>query len=140
MLVKSIFVNLPVRDLTSTRAFWSKLGFSFNEQFSDEKAACLVLSDGSIYAMLITHEYFETFTNRPIADGTSTQVLLAIEVDSRDAVDDVIAKALNNGGQRYRDGSDMGWMYYDCFADPDGHQWEVLYTDMAQLEQQKEQA
>lgn len=135
MQIKSIFVNLPVKDLPQARAFWSTLGFSFNEQYSDEKAACLVLNDGAIYAMLITHEFFTTFTNRPIADSSSTQVLIAIEVDSREQVDDISRLALANGGARYRDSADHGWMYYDSFADPDGHQWEVIYTDVTQIPQ-----
>jgi hypothetical protein len=135
MQIKSIFVNLPVKDLPQARAFWSTLGFSFNEQYSDEKAACLVLNDGAIYAMLITHEFFTTFTNRPIADSSSTQVLIAIEVDSREQVDDISRLALANGGARYRDSADHGWMYYDSFADPDGHQWEVMYTDVTQIPQ-----
>ncbi len=133
MKVKSIYVNLPVKDLGKTRAFWTKLGFSFNEQFSDDKALCLVLNEGAIYAMLIVPEFYQTFTNRPLADGSTTQVLLAIEVDSREAVDAITQAALNNGGARYRDSADHGWMYYDSFADIDGHQWEVMYTDMAQM-------
>ncbi|MBK8704258.1 MAG: VOC family protein [Saprospiraceae bacterium] len=133
MTVKAIYVNLPVKDLQKTRAFWTSLGFSFNEQFSDDKAVCLVLNEGAIYAMLITHEFFQTFTNRPIADGASTQVLLAIEVDNREAVDAITKAALANGGSRYRDSADHGWMYYDSFADIDGHQWEVMFTDFSQM-------
>jgi predicted lactoylglutathione lyase len=129
MKVKSIFVNLPIRDLQKTRVFWTKLGFSFNEQFSDDKALCLALNDGLIYAMLITHEMFSTFTNRPIADGSTTQVLTAIQVDSREDVDRIVKLALENGGTSYRESTDHGWMYYDTFADLDGHQWEVMFTD-----------
>lgn len=134
MKAKSIFVNLPVRDLEKARAFWSKLGFTFNEQYSDDKAAALVLNDGAIYSMLITHEMFSTFTNRPIADASTTQVLIAIEVESREAVDALVRNALENGGSRYRDAADHGWMYYDSFADPDGHQWEVMFTDPSKLQ------
>ncbi len=131
--VKSIYVNLPVKDLAQTKAFWTKLGFSFNAQFSDDKALCLILNDGLIYSMLITHEFFSTFTNRTIADGSSTQVLMAIEVDSKATVDEIVQQALANGGSRYRESADHGWMYYDSFADPDGHQWEVLYTDPSKM-------
>jgi predicted lactoylglutathione lyase len=131
--VKSIYVNLPVKDLAVTKAFWTKLGFSFNEQFSDDKAVCLVLNEGTMYSMLITHEFFSTFTNRSIADGTSTQVLIAIEVESRERVDEIVKAALANGGSRYRESADHGWMYYDSFADPDGHQWEVMYTDASKI-------
>jgi predicted lactoylglutathione lyase len=130
MQINSIFVNLPVKDLKTSRAFWSALGFPFNEQYSDEKAACLILKEGSMYSMLITHDYFSTFTNRPIADGSATQVLIAIEVESREKVDEMIRIAFENGGSRYREGADHGWMYYDTFADPDGHQWEVMFMDV----------
>lgn len=135
MKVKSIFVNLPIKDLQKTRDFWTKLGFSFNEQFSDYRALCLVLNDGLIYSMLITHEMFSTFTNRPIADGSTTQVLNAIQVDSRAEVDRIVKLALENGGTRYRESADHGWMYYDTFADLDGHQWEVMFTDDTQITQ-----
>lgn len=135
MKVKSIFVNLPIKDIKSTRAFWANLGFTFNEQFSDDKALCLVLNEGLMYAMLITHEMFSTFTNRPIADGTTTQILTAIEVDSREQVDKIVNLALENGATRYRESADHGWMYYDCFVDLDGHQWEIMYTDLNQMQQ-----
>lgn len=134
--VKVIYVNLPIKDINKTRDFWTKLGFSFNEQFSNEKAVSLILNDGAIYAMLITHEFFSTFTNRPIADGSTTQVLIAIEVESREKVDEIIRLALENGGSRYGKSEDHGWMYYDRFADPDGHQWEVLFMDPTQMPQQ----
>ncbi|NND31353.1 MAG: glyoxalase/bleomycin resistance/extradiol dioxygenase family protein [Saprospiraceae bacterium] len=135
MEIKSIFVNLPVKNLERTRAFWSALGFSFNEDFSDDKALCLILNEGVIYSMLITHDYFQTFTNRPIADNKVTQVLLAIEVDSKSKVDELIKVAIENGATRYRDAADHGWMYYDSFADIDGHQWEVMYSDTSQISQ-----
>ena len=135
MKVKSIFVNLPVTDVVKTREFWSKLGFGFNEEFSNEQGLCLVLSEGSMYAMLISHELYATFTNRPIADKSVTQVINAIEVDTKQQVDEMIAAALSNGGSRYREAADHGWMYYDSFADPDGHQWEVMYMPVVnQLE------
>ncbi len=133
MAVKSIYVNLPVTDLGKTREFWTKLGFSFNEQFSDDKGLCLVLNEGSIYSMLITREFFSTFTNRPLSDGSTTQVLISIEVENRERVDEIISLALQQGGTRYHDPADHGWMYYDSFADLDGHQWEVMFTDLTQM-------
>lgn len=134
MKVKSIYINLPIKDLQRTRDFWTNLGFSFNEQFSDDKALCLVLNDGLIYSMLITHEMFSTFTHKPIANGTTTQVLTAIEVDSKELVDKIVKLALENGATRYRESVDHGWMYYDCFEDLDGHQWEIMFTDPSQLQ------
>lgn len=135
MKVKSIFINLPIKDVHKTRTFWTKLGFSFNEQFSDDKALCLILNEGLIYSMLITHEMFSTFTNRPIANDSTTQVLTAIEVDSKEQVDKIVKLALENGGTRYRESADHGWMYYDSFADLDGHQWEIMFTDTNQIRQ-----
>ncbi len=133
MKVKSIYVNLPVEDISKTRAFWTSLGFSFNEDFSDDRALCLVLNEGLMYAMLISHEMFSTFTNRSIADRSTTQVLIAIEVDSREQVDQIVKLALENGAKRYRDSANHGWMYYDSFEDINGHQWEILYTDPSQM-------
>lgn len=133
MKVKSIYINLPSRDLAKTREFWTQLGFSFNENFSNDEALCLVLNEGVMYSMLISHELFKTFTNRPIANESTTQALIAIEVDSKAQVDEIINLALKNGATRYRESVDFDWMYYDSFADLDGHQWEVMYTDNNKL-------
>jgi len=135
MKVKSIFINLPINDTAKTREFWTKLGFSFNEQFSDDKALCLIMNDGLIYSMLITREFFSTFTNRPVSDGSSTHVINALEVESREMVDEIVRLALENGGSRYRESTDYGWVYYDSFIDIDGHQWEVMFTDQNQIPQ-----
>lgn len=129
MKINTIYVNLPVKDLNKTRTFWTKLGFEFNDQFCDDNALCLVLNEGTIYSMLIKHELFSTFTNRAISDNRSTQVLIAIQVESRAQVDALVKLAMENGATRYREGADHGWMYYDCFADLDGHQWEVMFAD-----------
>jgi predicted lactoylglutathione lyase len=133
MNVRSIFVNLPTKDLNKTREFWTSLGFSFNEQFSNDLALCLVLNEGLMYSMLISHEIFNNFTDRTIADGTTTQVLTALEVESREQVDRIVHLALENGATRYRESADHGWMYYDSFADLDGHQWEILFSDPVQI-------
>lgn len=128
MSVKAIFINLPISNVEKSRSFWKNLGFDFNESYSDEKALCLVLNEGLMYAMLITQSYFETFTNRPVFNGSTSQVILAIEVSNRQSVDRMVKLALENGATRYREKADHGWMYYDSFADPDGHQWEVMCT------------
>ena len=133
MNVRSIFVNLPTKDLNKTREFWTSLGFYFNEQFSNNQALCLVLNEGLMYSMLISHEIFNNFTDRTIADGTTTQVLTALEVESREQVDKIVHLALENGATRYRESADHGWMYYDSFADLDGHQWEILFSDPVQI-------
>jgi len=129
MNVKSIFINLPITNLEQTRAFWSDLGFRFNEQFSDDKALCLILNEGSMYAMLITQPMFATFTNKPIANGSTTQAIFAIEVNTREEVDHMVATALSNGATRFKESVNHGWMYYDSFADLDGHQWEIMHTN-----------
>ena len=129
IMIKSIYINLPIKDIRRTSEFWSRLGFSFNERFSDDKAICLELQPPSIYAMLIKNEFFSTFTNRSVADGKTTQVLLAIEVENKNKVDELVAKAMEAGAERYREAEDHGWMYYDTFADIDGHQWEVMFSD-----------
>jgi predicted lactoylglutathione lyase len=86
-----------------------------------------------MYSMLISHEIFNNFTDRTIADGTTTQVLTALEVESREQVDRIVHLALENGATRYRESADHGWMYYDSFADLDGHQWEILFSDPVQI-------
>jgi len=124
--IKAIYVNLPTKNLTKTRNFWTNLGFKFNEEYSNDQALCLILSEGKMYSMLVSHDLFKTFTNRPISDNSTTQVLTCIEVESKEEVDNITKKALENGATRYRQSVDHGWMYYDSFADLDGHQWEIL--------------
>lgn len=133
--VTAIYVNLPVKDLARSRRFWEALGFGFNEEFSDEQAAQLILEEGKIYAMLLSRAFFQTFTDRPVANGASTQVLIAVDVESREQVDELVRLALEHGGSRYAEPKDYGWMYYDTFADPDGHQWELLFSDESQRTQ-----
>lgn len=137
-MVTKIFVNLPVKDLTRSKEFFTKLGFSFNEQFTDENAACLVLGE-NIFAMLLTESFFKSFTNKNIADANkTTEVLLAIDAESRNKVNEMVKKAVENGGSIYREPVDHGWMYQHSFADPDGHQWEVLYMDESAVPQTSE--
>lgn len=135
MKANEIYVNLPVKDVNATRSFWTKLGFSINEQFSDDKAICVVLNEGSIYAMFLSEEYFKTFTNRAVAKGDTTQVLLAISVSSRKEVDELVNAAIANGATKYSEPKDHGWMYQHSFADLNGHQWEVMYADISQFGQ-----
>ncbi len=136
---KNIFVNLPVEDLQRSMDFFRSIGFGFNMQFTDENAACLVIGD-NIYAMLLTQKRFRDFTKKPVSDARKqTEVLIAIDVNSRNEVDDMIKKAVLAGGKIYMDPQDHGWMYGHSFEDPDGHQWEVLFMDTAALEEQQQQ-
>ena len=139
-MVTKIFVNLPVKDLTRSMDFFTQLGFTFNPQFTNHEAACMVIGE-NIFAMLLTEERFKDFTKKEISDAKkTTEVLIAIDAESREAVDDLVRKAVSAGGSIYADPQDHGWMYGHSFADPDGHQWEVLYMDEAALQQQMQQA
>ncbi|OBW41758.1 Glyoxalase-like domain protein [Chryseobacterium sp. MOF25P] len=133
MEINQIYVNLPVTDVQKTREFWTKLGFSINEQFSDEKAICVIMKQDHIYTMFLKEEFFQTFTDRPVAKGDTTQTLLAIGVNSREEVDEMVKTATENGGSKYSEPIDYGWMYQKTFSDLDGHQWEILFSDMSQL-------
>lgn len=126
---KRIFVNLPVEDLKKSMEFFKKLGFDFNMQFTDDTAACLVLGE-NLYAMLLTKKRFKDFTRKEIVDAhKNTEVLIALDAESRESVDEIVEKALKAGAYTYRDPSDYGWMYERSFADLDGHQWEIVYMD-----------
>lgn len=126
-----IFVNLPVKNLETTKAFFGKLGYSCNPQFTDENTACLVISD-TIFAMLLTEPRFKEFTRKEIADSaTSTEVILALSAESRERVDELADIALASGGSPANDPMDFGHMYSRSFQDPDGHIWEVMWMDPA---------
>jgi predicted lactoylglutathione lyase len=125
-----IFVNLPVKDLEKSKEFFLKLGYSFNQQFTDEKAASLVISE-HIYAMLITEPFFKTFIpNKEIADTAKTkEVLVALSTNSKEEVDELTNKAIAAGGRQFREPEDHGFMYARSFEDLDGHVWEVIWID-----------
>ena len=126
-----IFVNLPVRDLAKSMAFFEALGFSFNPQFSDETGACMVISD-TIFAMLLTHAKFAGFSPKPIADtDKTTEMLIALSRDDRAAVDAIVKAALAAGGSTFNEPQDHGFMYGHAFRDLDGHVWEVFWMDPA---------
>ena len=126
---RKIFVNLPVRDLKKTMAFFSALGFTFNRQFTDDKAACMVIS-AEAYAMLLTEPFFKTFTKREVCDtGRATEALIALSCESREEVDKLVKTALANGGAPAMPPQDHGFMYGHSFYDVDGHHWEVLWMD-----------
>ncbi len=132
---RQIFVNLPVKDLKRSIAFFENLGFSFNAQFTNHEAACMVVSE-TIYVMLLTHEKFSQFTPHPIADAKqATEVLVALSCDSRAAVDDIVAKATANGATTYNSPQDYGFMYSHAFQDLDGHIWEWLWMDPSAIKQ-----
>lgn len=124
-----IFVNLPVRDLDRSLAFFKAMGYSHNPQFTDETAACLVISD-TIFVMLLTEAKFKEFTKKQLADtNTTTEVILALSAESREQVDEVVTKAIAAGAGPANDPMDLGFMYSRSFHDLDGHQWEYLWMD-----------
>lgn len=128
-----IFVNLPVKDLDAAKEFFTTIGYSINEQFSDDKASCVVISD-TIFVMLLTEPFFQTFTRKPVADtGTANEVILGLGADSRDEVDALVDKALAAGGAKANDTMEDGPMYGRSFYDLDGHLWEVIYMDPAAI-------
>jgi predicted lactoylglutathione lyase len=128
-MATKIFVNLPVKDLNKSMEFFRKLGYTFNPQFTDETAACMVIAE-DIYSMLLTQEKFKSFMNKSICDATkSTEVLVALSCDSRQQVDEVVRKAVAAGGSTYNEPQDHGFMYGHGFQDLDGHIWEYFFME-----------
>ena len=124
---RQIFVNLPVRDLQHSKDFFASLGFTFEPKFTDEKAACLVI-EGNIYAMLLKEDFFQSFYDRPVADARKhAGVTVCLSCDSREQVDQTVAKATKAGGKPHRKAQDHGFMYQHAFEDPDGHVWELVH-------------
>jgi uncharacterized protein len=130
----AIYLNLPVADLPRSMTFFEGLGFTFNRQFTGEDAAALVISD-SIYVMLHTHESLRRFTKKEIADATRvTEVLTALQLESRERVDELMDRVLAAGGREYREREDHGFMFTRTFEDPDGHIWELFWMDPSRVE------
>lgn len=128
---KMIFVNLPVADLPRAKGFYEAIGFRNDLRFTDETAACMVLSD-AIHVMLLTHDKYRQFTAKEIADTHKTSAaLLAVSENSRADVDATLAKALKAGAKEPRPANDYGFMFQRAFEDPDGHTWEVFWMDLS---------
>ena len=134
-MATQIFVNLPVKDLKKSIEFFTKLGFTFNPQFTDETATCMVVSE-DIFVMLLTHAKFKTFTPREICDATkSTEVLVCLSCESRERVDEIVRQAVAAGGATYNKPQDHGFMYAHGFQDLDSHIWELIYMEPGALDQ-----
>jgi uncharacterized protein len=135
-MAKQIFVNLPVRDLPKAKAFYEAIGAVNNPQFSDETAACMVLSD-TIFVMLLTHAKWASFTKKPISDARqASEVMLALSADDRPAVDAMVSAAGAQGGKAdVNPTQDLGFMYGRSFEDLDGHVWETFHMDMSRMPQ-----
>jgi predicted lactoylglutathione lyase len=130
---KQIYVNLPVKDLARSRAFFSSLGFEFNAQFSNDQGACMIIGE-NIFAMLLAEPFFQGFTAKPIANAReTTEVLTCLSCESREEVDALVQKALAAGGRAPNPKQDHGFMYGHGFEDLDGHVWELSYMDMGAI-------
>jgi predicted lactoylglutathione lyase len=130
-MATQIFMNLPVKDLDRSVQFFTALGFTFNQDYTDQNATCMVVNDDA-YVMFLVEKFFQTFTSKEIVDATSaTEAIMAFSVDSREAVDQMVSKALDAGGTESQPVQDYGFMYSHSFQDPDGHLWEVMWMDPA---------
>lgn len=126
-----IFVNLPVKDLKQSIDFFTKLGYTFNAQFTNDDATCMVISE-TIYAMLLVEPFFKTFTAKEICDTSKNiEAIIALSCDSRAAVDEIVDKAAAAGAVLPRPADDKGFMYTRSFEDPSGHLWEIFYMDLS---------
>lgn len=134
-MATKLFVNLPVKDLNKSIEFFTKLGFTFNPQFTDENATCMIIGE-NIFAMLLVENFYKTFTDKEICDSTkSTEAILALTAESREKVDEMIKNVISAGGIEPRKPQDHGWMYVRSFQDVDGHLWEIFYMDESAMKQ-----
>jgi predicted lactoylglutathione lyase len=132
-MTTKIFVNLPVKNLARSTEFFSELGFSFDQRFSDQNAGCLIISD-DIYAMLVTEPFFRNFTTKELADTSkATEAIVALDVESRRRVDELADRALQSGGSPANKPMEQDGMYGRSFQDPDGHLWEVFHMEPAAI-------
>jgi uncharacterized protein len=134
-MATQIFVNLPVKDLNKSVEFFTKLGYEFNSQFTDENATCMIVAE-NIFVMLLVEKFFKTFTPKEICDtAKSAEVLVALSFESRAEVDAMIAKAIAAGGTTYNEPQDHGFMYQHGFQDLDGHIWEIFFMEPSAVNQ-----
>jgi uncharacterized protein len=133
---RKIFVNLAVKDLNRSKEFFTKLGFKFNPQFTDENAACMIVSEEG-YVMLLTETYFKNFTKRDICNTRKeTEALVALSCEGRDEVDQLVKTAVAAGGTHAMEPMDHGFMYGWSFYDLDGHHWELFWMDPKTVQKQ----
>lgn len=132
MKINQIYVNLPVKDVQKTREFWTKLDFPTNDEMSNDQSVCVVMNENT-YVMFLTEEFFQTFSERPVPKGDTTQVLVAISLDTREQVDQMVNTAVANGATQHEEPQDYGWMYHNSFWDINGHGWNVMFADPSQM-------
>jgi len=134
-MTMNVYVNLPVKNLEKSKGFFSKLGFEFNQKFTDEKCGCMIVG-GDNYVMLLAEEFFKTFTKKEICDAAkATEVIVALEVENREKVDELFNKAIEAGGMKNTEPMIESFMYQQNFQDLDGHVWEVFYMNKSAMNQ-----
>lgn len=134
-MAMQIFVNLPVKDLKRSVEFFTKLGYTFDPQFTDENATCMIVGE-NIFVMLLVESFFKTFTKKELCDATrNTEVIVCLSSDSRASANELVAKAVAAGGTTPNDSKDYGFMYQHGFQDIDGHLWELIYTEPTTADQ-----
>ncbi|TAH40962.1 MAG: glyoxalase/bleomycin resistance/extradiol dioxygenase family protein [Bacteroidetes bacterium] len=132
-MATNMYLNIPVKDLNKSNDFFKKLGFSFNPQFSNEQATCVIISE-SIFVMMVQEEMFKGFSKKEICDTKkSTEVFIGLSAESKEKVIDMVNAAVEAGGSVYSEPQDHGWMYSHSFADLDGHQWDLFFMDMSAM-------
>lgn len=128
-MFRQMFVNLAVKDLDRSVKFFSKLGFKFNQQFTDKNATCMIVGE-DCFVMLLVEPFFKSFIKKEIANSAKTaEAIIAVSVDGRGEVDEIAEKALAGGAKESKEKSDLGWMYTRSFSDLDGHLWEIFFMD-----------
>ena len=135
-MATKIFVNLPVKDLDKSVEFFTKVGYSFNPQFTDHNATCMIISE-DIYVMLLVEEFFKGFTKKEIADtAKSAEAIICLSAENREAVDEWVSKAVSAGATTPNEPQDQGFMYGHGFQDLDGHLWEIMYMEPSTIQQE----
>ena len=132
-VAQQMFLNLPVKNLDKTIKFFTKLVFTFNPQFTDKNATCMIVGE-NIFVMLLVESFFQTFTKKQVIDShKQVEALVGLSVENRKKVDDLLTLAIQAGGSEAREPQDHGWMYGRAFHDLDGHLWEIFYMDIAKF-------
>ncbi|QBR12986.1 VOC family protein [Sphingobacterium sp. CZ-2] len=138
MQINTAYINFAIKDVERTKKFWQALGFSFNEEMTDERAVTVVLKEGQLYAMFIIEDFFKTLTEKPLPMPGTSQVVVALGCNSREEIDEVIRLALENGASQHEEPQDYGWMYQNSFWDINGFGWNLTYVDFSKMPENSE--
>jgi len=133
MEINTAYINFAIKDVERTKKFWQALGFSFNEEMTDERAVTVVLKESQLYAMFIIEDFFKTLTEKPLPMPGTSQVVVALSCNSREEIDEVIRLALENGASQHEEPQDYGWMYQNSFWDINGFGWNLTYVDFSKM-------